>query len=222
MEVAARFAISRPVGAVDAAGLQSSDQPKQAALAVNTQDAVGTSTWFCFRCGKPLEAITWAEQALALNPWDVELLLLRGRCLEAAGNVAGAFSSYTAATSNSPNHVPSLMALASLYKAKGMLDDSAAVLRKALTACEAGSISSSRSSSRASSSTELPSAADSSSTSAAAGTDASGSCATAGDGGGQGPAAGAVVPLSAVQEALAVVLTDLGTRSKNSGKQLDS
>lgn len=41
------------------------------------------------RCGKASEAAHWADQALACNPWDVELLLLRGRCLEAAGNVPG-------------------------------------------------------------------------------------------------------------------------------------
>jgi hypothetical protein len=40
-------------------------------------------------CGKASEAAHWADQALSSNPWDVELLLLRGRCLEAAGNVPG-------------------------------------------------------------------------------------------------------------------------------------
>ena len=41
------------------------------------------------RCGKAAEAVVWSEHALAGAPWDVELLLLRGKCLEASGSVAG-------------------------------------------------------------------------------------------------------------------------------------
>jgi hypothetical protein len=41
------------------------------------------------KCGKPADAAAWAQAALSADPWNVELLLLRGRALEAAGNIPG-------------------------------------------------------------------------------------------------------------------------------------
>jgi len=41
------------------------------------------------KCGKPADASAWAQAALSSDPWNVELLLLRGRALEAAGNIPG-------------------------------------------------------------------------------------------------------------------------------------
>ncbi|WIA22301.1 hypothetical protein OEZ85_004618 [Tetradesmus obliquus] len=95
------------------------------------------------RCGKPGDAASWADQALQESPWDIELLLLRGKCLEAAGNVPGAFTSYMSALSVQRAHLPTLMALANLYKAKGMLDEARSALETALAAAEASSGSSS-------------------------------------------------------------------------------
>lgn len=42
------------------------------------------------KCGKPADASAWAQAALLTDPWNVELLLLRGKALEAAGNIPGA------------------------------------------------------------------------------------------------------------------------------------
>jgi hypothetical protein len=42
------------------------------------------------KCGKPADASAWAQAALSTDPWNVDLLLLRGRALEAAGNIPGA------------------------------------------------------------------------------------------------------------------------------------
>lgn len=151
---------------------------------------------------------------------------------------AGAFSSYMSAISSSPAHVPSLMALASLYKAKGMLDEAAGVLRKALQAARNSSnssCSSSNSNSCSSAGQETAAVPPENDSGVAAGkaacdvhdssssgnsssenfpTAATGAVRSSSAG---GEAAGAV-PLSAVQEALAVVLTDLGTRAKNAGR----
>lgn len=122
------------------------------------------------------------------------------------------------AINHCPRHVPSLMALASLYKAKGMLEESAAVLRRALQSCEAASNSSSRNST----SSDATAADSSSSTAAAAVLRGAalgvGSSSSSSSGSAAAAAAAGGVSRVAVQEALAVVLTDLGTRAKNAGK----
>jgi hypothetical protein len=178
-----------------------------------------------------------------------------------------------------PNHLPTLMAVAGLYKARGMLDEARSALQLALQTAEAAaaaapsSTNSSGGSGRSSSQglAVTPAAAAAAAAAAgdvdastASGADASSSDAAEGsmlgqqqlqtqasndgsalsdmstsssivEGSGGSPAASrpgsacgtqaaavagtgaGAVPLATVKEALAVVLTDLGTRAKNAG-----
>lgn len=183
-------------------------------------------------------------------------------------SAAGAFTSYMSSLARCPNHLPTLMAVAGLYKARGMLDEARSALQLALQTAEAAaapSSTSSGSSSRSSNSSSqgpavAPAAADAgagaasgiaSSADAADGSrpagqlqlqtqasndgsalsdmstsssieGSSGSPAVSRPGSACGAQAAAgtgagAVPLGTVKEALAVVLTDLGTRAKNAG-----
>lgn len=183
---------------------------------------------------------------------------------------AGAFTSYMSSLARCPNHLPTLMAVAGLYKARGMLDEARAALQSALQAAEAAAAAASSGSSSGSNGSGSG-ASTSSSLDAAAAAAADGalgigvdsvtlgdssrpgqvqlqlqeqpssddsilsdmstsSGSNDGSSNGQAGAAGAVsapagstqqaaasVPLASVKEALAVVLTDLGTRAKNAG-----
>lgn len=68
---------------------QQLQQPMQAVPSDLDQDKCRRLAEVLLKCGKPADASAWAQAALSTDPWNVDLLLLRGRALEAAGNIPG-------------------------------------------------------------------------------------------------------------------------------------
>lgn len=68
---------------------QQQQQPLQAVPADLDQEKCKRLAEVLLKCGKPADASAWVQAALATDPWNVDLLLLRGRALEAAGNIPG-------------------------------------------------------------------------------------------------------------------------------------
>mmetsp|Transcript_37645 Transcript_37645/g.111342 ORF Transcript_37645/g.111342 Transcript_37645/m.111342 type:complete len:770 (-) Transcript_37645:253-2562(-) len=81
--------------------------------------------------GKPQDALSVLEPLLARRHGDVELLHLKAQCLEAAKNVPAAFAAYTMVLAADARHVPSMLSLGTLYKARSMLDDAFAAFSRA-------------------------------------------------------------------------------------------
>lgn len=81
--------------------------------------------------GRARDALPLLDGVLADHPADPQAHHLRGRCLDAAGNAAGAYASYVSALTADPNHLPSLISLSALYKAKGLWTEALDAARKA-------------------------------------------------------------------------------------------
>ncbi|KAJ9513129.1 hypothetical protein QJQ45_029380 [Haematococcus lacustris] len=73
---------------------------------------------------RPLEALQLIEKNIHRSPGDVELLHLRGLCLEASNNGPAAFATYMSVLNINPKHAPSLCCVGAMYKARGMLQHS--------------------------------------------------------------------------------------------------
>ncbi|PSC74350.1 putative UDP-N-acetylglucosamine-peptide N-acetylglucosaminyltransferase SPINDLY [Micractinium conductrix] len=148
--------------------------------------------------GRHQDALRVLQLLLARHPASPELLCLQGRCLAALGSRPQALASFAAALAEAPACVPALVGCAAVYKDSGLLAEALAALQQALLLAEP------------------------SSGAAAAAADAGGSAAEspAAAGGAAAAALGGCIPSSAadVRQALAVVMTDLGTHQKLAGQ----
>ncbi|GAX74309.1 hypothetical protein CEUSTIGMA_g1758.t1 [Chlamydomonas eustigma] len=81
--------------------------------------------------GKPHDAMIHLERVIIKNPNNPQLLHLRGRCLEAIGNVPAAFATYMSIIAVDNAHLPSILSVGAMYKGRGMLPDALTVYSKA-------------------------------------------------------------------------------------------
>ncbi|KAF5828446.1 O-linked N-acetylglucosamine transferase [Dunaliella salina] len=77
------------------------------------------------------DALVLIDRMVARFPAHIELLHLRGQALQAANNGPAAFATFMSVLSINCDHVPSICSVGEIYKAKGMLQESAAAYSKA-------------------------------------------------------------------------------------------
>lgn len=87
--------------------------------------------------GRAAEAIDALESYILNKPNDVEALHLRATCLATVSNKGQALASFAGALAVDPNHIPSLIGCAGLYKDSGFLEESLSYLQRAQDSMDA-------------------------------------------------------------------------------------